>query len=224
MGFATSKDREDLQKISGIGPFIEEKLNALGIYTFAQISKMNSELEDKVNDAIEFFPGRIKRDEWAKQARKILDEGSERIENIEQTTIGETTEEPSNMQITERAREQVSQQEREREVARRMEMAEELLKNKSPVVRESSNDGDEVELDFGIIGFVSADEEKDDLQAIDGIGRFVEEKLNKIGIYKISQISNMTPEISDQVNDAIGLSPGRIDRDEWVLQAKRMMR
>ena len=92
--------QEDLQKISGIGPFIEEKLNALGIYTFAQISKMNSELEDKVNDAIEFFPGRIKRDEWSKQARKILDEGSERIENIDQTTIGETTEEPSNIQIT----------------------------------------------------------------------------------------------------------------------------
>ena len=109
-------------------------------------------------------------------------------------------------------------------MARRMEMAEELLKKKTLVERESANDSDEIEIDYGIIGFVSPDEEKDDLQAIDGIGRFVEEKLNKIGIYKISQISKMTPEISDQVNDSIGLSPGRIERDEWVLQAKRMMR
>jgi predicted flap endonuclease-1-like 5' DNA nuclease len=34
---------------------------------------MNSELEDKVNEAIEFFPGRVKRDEWPKQARKFVD-------------------------------------------------------------------------------------------------------------------------------------------------------
>ena len=224
LGFATSKDRQDLQKISGIGPFIEEKLNALGIFTFNQISKMNSELEEKVNDAIEFFPGRIKRDEWSKQARKIIDEGVEGIENGGRTPMGGKTTEPSASEIIETAEEQVSKQEGDREVARRMEMAEELLKKKTFVERESMNDSDEIEIDYGIIGFVSPDEEKDDLQAIDGIGRFVEEKLNKIGIYKISQISKMTPDISDQVNDSIGLSPGRIERDEWVLQAKRMMR
>ena len=28
----------------------------------------------------------------------------------------------------------------------------------------------------------------------------------------------------EQVNQAIGLGPGRIDRDEWVLQAKRLIR
>ena len=185
---------------------------------------MNSELEEKVNDAIEFFPGRIKRDEWSKQARKIIDEDVESIENGGRSTMGEKTTEPSASEIIETAEEQVSKQEGSREVARRMEMAEELLKKKTLVERESTNDSDEIEIDYGIIGFVSPDEEKDDLQAIDGIGRFVEEKLNKIGIYKISQISKMTPEISDQVNDSIGLSPGRIERDEWVLQAKRMMR
>ena len=30
--------------------------------------------------------------------------------------------------------------------------------------------------------------------------------------------------ISEEVNQAIGLGPGRIDRDEWVLQAKRLIR
>ena len=48
--------------------FIEQKLNALGIFTFEQISKMDSEIEEQVNIAIEFFPGRVKRDEWARQA------------------------------------------------------------------------------------------------------------------------------------------------------------
>ena len=62
---------DDLQKIKGIGPFIEDKLHALGIYTFDQVGRMTAELEETVNVAIEFFPGRVKRDEWAKQARKF---------------------------------------------------------------------------------------------------------------------------------------------------------
>ena len=63
--------RDDLQTIKGIGPFIEDKLHALGIFTFNQVGNMTSELEETVNVAIEFFPGRVKRDEWAKQARKL---------------------------------------------------------------------------------------------------------------------------------------------------------
>ena len=63
---------DDLQRINGIGPFIEDKLNALGIYTFDQVGKMTPELEETVNVAIEFFPGRVKRDEWAKQARNFV--------------------------------------------------------------------------------------------------------------------------------------------------------
>ncbi|MGB1797318.1 MAG: hypothetical protein ACPHJ5_05335, partial [Candidatus Thalassarchaeaceae archaeon] len=69
---ATLVARDDLQTIKGIGPFIEEKLNALGITTFRQVANMDSELEDQVNEAIEFFPGRVRRDEWARQAGELL--------------------------------------------------------------------------------------------------------------------------------------------------------
>ena len=72
LGVATAADKDDLQTIKGIGPFIEEKLYALGIYTFSQISKMTPEIEEEVNVAIEFFPGRVKRDEWARQASEFL--------------------------------------------------------------------------------------------------------------------------------------------------------
>ena len=71
LGVAKESEKDDLKAIKGIGPFIEEKLNALGIYTYSQMSKMKGELEDQVNEAIEFFPGRVKRDEWVTQA-KIL--------------------------------------------------------------------------------------------------------------------------------------------------------
>ena len=68
----TTKD--DLQVLKGVGPFIEEKLNALGITTYRQIANMNAKQEEQVNKAIEFFPGRIKRDQWANQAKILLGE------------------------------------------------------------------------------------------------------------------------------------------------------
>jgi predicted flap endonuclease-1-like 5' DNA nuclease len=71
IGFATHADKDDLDEIDGIGPFIEEKLNSLGIYKFSQIARMDSELEDRVNEAIEFLPGRVKRDRWVDQANVL---------------------------------------------------------------------------------------------------------------------------------------------------------
>ena len=71
LGVATVSEADDLQKIKGIGPFIAEKLFALGIYTFKQVGNMTPEIEEEVNVAIEFFPGRVKRDEWAKQAKEL---------------------------------------------------------------------------------------------------------------------------------------------------------
>jgi hypothetical protein len=33
---------------------------------------MKGDLEDQVNIAIEFFPGRVKRDQWVMQAKELL--------------------------------------------------------------------------------------------------------------------------------------------------------
>jgi len=74
IGVATSDEKDDLQRIKGVGPFIEDKLNALGIYTFEQVGNMTSKIEEQVNIAIEFFSGRIKRDKWAKQAKKLANQ------------------------------------------------------------------------------------------------------------------------------------------------------
>ena len=71
LGVATIDEKDDLQTIKGIGPFIAEKLYALGIYTFEQVGNMTPKIEEEVNKAIEFFPGRVKRDEWARQAKEL---------------------------------------------------------------------------------------------------------------------------------------------------------
>jgi len=70
---ATLVVSDSLSDIKGIGPFIEEKLNMLGITTYAQLAEMDEEMMDRVNEAIEFFPGRVKRDRWVEQARGFVD-------------------------------------------------------------------------------------------------------------------------------------------------------
>ena len=71
LGVATIGEKDDLQAIKGVGPFIAEKLNALGIFTFEQVGNMTPEIEEQVNVAIEFFSGRVKRDKWAEQAKQL---------------------------------------------------------------------------------------------------------------------------------------------------------
>ena len=71
IGRATAAEADDLKVIAGIGPFLEKKLHAAGIYTFAQIARFNQEDTDRVNDIIEFFPGRIQRDNWVGQSAAL---------------------------------------------------------------------------------------------------------------------------------------------------------
>lgn len=71
-GKASDAEKDDLKLISGIGPFIEKKLNGIGIYTFSQISKFSPKDIDDITSLIEFFPGRIKRDNWTKQAKDLM--------------------------------------------------------------------------------------------------------------------------------------------------------
>ena len=73
IGTARKEDKNDLKMISGIGPYIEEQLHTLYIYTFTQISKFTKEDIEAVTEAIEFFPGRIERDNWVGQARELAE-------------------------------------------------------------------------------------------------------------------------------------------------------
>ncbi len=68
----TAANKDNLQLINGIGPFIEEKLNQIGIYAFEQIEQFDDEIIERVTEAIQFFPGRIKRDDWVGQASELF--------------------------------------------------------------------------------------------------------------------------------------------------------
>jgi len=168
-GIATEAEKDDLKMISGIGPFIEERLHALDIYTFRQISKFTPQDISTINDAIEYFSGRIEKDEWVIQAQELV---------------------------------------------RREDLMIELFKRISE--RKTI-------IYYNRIG-TAKKEEADNLTIISGIGGWIQEKLNALDIYTFRQISNFTKEDIQAVTEAIEYFPGRIERDEWILQARELIR
>ena len=168
-GTATEDEKDDLKMISGIGPFIEERLNALDIYTFRQISKFSDRDIERINTALSYFSGRIERDGWVSQAAELVHN-----KDIRTDLFKRISDRRSNIQ-------------------------------------------------YNRIG-TAKKEEADDLTVISGIGGWIMEKLNAIEIYTFRQISNFTNEDIDAVTEAIEFFPGRIERDEWIIQAKELVR
>jgi len=64
---------DDLKEISGVGPKLEEKLNAAGIYKFEQIANWTEENIREFDELLAFH-GRIERDEWLSKARELHEE------------------------------------------------------------------------------------------------------------------------------------------------------
>jgi NADH-quinone oxidoreductase subunit E len=62
--------RDNLQRIKGIGPVNEQKLNALGIFHFDQIAKWGRPEIRWVGTYLA-FPGRIDREHWCAQGAKL---------------------------------------------------------------------------------------------------------------------------------------------------------
>ena len=62
----------------------------------------------------------------------------------------------------------------------------------------------------------------DDLKVIKGIGPKFEGDLNSKGIYYYRQIANWSAADVEMVEGIIDSIPGRIQRDEWVKQAKTL--
>jgi len=74
---------DDLKLIKGVGPKLEKLLNTLGFYHFDQIAKWSAEELSWVDENLEGFKGRVSRDNWVEQARKLASgqetEFSERV-------------------------------------------------------------------------------------------------------------------------------------------------
>ncbi|WP_455245029.1 hypothetical protein [Petrachloros mirabilis] len=68
--FLNSSQKDDLKKISGIGPVLERALNKMGTYSYIQIAKWTSGDIAHVAAKIGTAPDRIKREKWIAAAKK----------------------------------------------------------------------------------------------------------------------------------------------------------
>lgn len=80
IGHSDAFNKDDLTKIEGLSPFIEDKLNQLGIFSFSQISRFTKEDIETITQLIEYFPGRIQRDNWVGQAKALESKKATHIE------------------------------------------------------------------------------------------------------------------------------------------------
>lgn len=62
---------DDLKMIKGVGPKLEIMLNEHGFYHFDQIAGWSAAEVAWVNDNLAGFKGRVSRDNWVEQARKL---------------------------------------------------------------------------------------------------------------------------------------------------------
>jgi predicted flap endonuclease-1-like 5' DNA nuclease len=74
IGEAEFEEPDALTEIEGLDEFSQKKLNALGIITLEQLSRMDAATADVINDALEFPPSRIRKMMWAEQARQLMSE------------------------------------------------------------------------------------------------------------------------------------------------------
>ncbi len=59
----------------------------------------------------------------------------------------------------------------------------------------------------------------DDLTKIKGVGPALARDLHSLGFHTFQQLSELNPEQISQINDQIGF-PGRVERENWIGQAR----
>ncbi len=63
-----AESRDDLKLIAGIGPALEKKLNACGIFTYRDLAMLNDRDIERIEATIK-FAGRVRREDWIGQAK-----------------------------------------------------------------------------------------------------------------------------------------------------------
>lgn len=64
---------DDLERIRGVGPVLRQRLNKLGITTFAQIAAFTEADMARLDEVLD-FKGRIAREGWVEQAKALRDQ------------------------------------------------------------------------------------------------------------------------------------------------------
>lgn len=194
LGLDSARDgkADDLKKIKGIGKVNEDKLNGLGIFHYDQIADWK---RPQIRWAGQYlsFAGRIDREDWVGQARGLSGKTAPSSAPAAGlvSSSSEATEKPAAP-----AKPSKSEAASEPEAAKGLDDAERPASLAKP-------EGGKA----------------DDLKQIKGVGPKIESTLNSLGIFHFHQIAVWKDDNKDWIDGYLRFK-GRIDREDWISQAK----
>lgn len=198
---------DELQRISGVGPKLEKTLHSLGFYHFRQIADWTRNESDWVDEHLR-FKGRIEREEWIPQAKLLADGketeftrlyGSGGMKTDDgKAKSGERTRKPESRPAAKVGKDAPAPK------VQPLSAAESVATGvaKAPRKLKEPRDG-----------------AADDLKRISGIGPKLEKTLHKLGFFHFDQVAEWTPDEVQWVDENLRFK-GRIEREEWIAQAK----
>ena len=193
---ARGRAPDDLKRISGVGPKIERTLNDEGIYYFDQIAGFDGR-DLAWADRTLGFHGRVVRDRWMPQARRLAEEK----DAAAATPVGYRTAEGASGNAPVNTPLRLAEAEALR-----------LIEREGGYAATSQNRPDVLMRDGPVGG------RKDDLKRIKGVGDKLERVLNGLGVYYFRQIAAFSATDIAWVDSKLKFK-GRIIRDRWVPQA-----
>jgi len=193
-GLEAARDNraDDLKKIKGIGKVNEDKLNGMGIFHYDQIADWK---RPEIRWAGQYlsFAGRIDREDWVGQARGLS--GKQTISSPPAAGLVSAASDASEKPAVS-AKPSRSKETSDPAAAKGLDDAERPASLAKP-------DGGKA----------------DDLKQIKGVGPKIETTLNSLGIFHFHQIAVWNDDNKDWIDGYLRFK-GRIDREDWVNQAK----
>ena len=241
--------RDDLRRIQGITPEIEQLLNSLGVTRFAQVARWTAADIERIGGLLG-QPARIEREDWIAQAARLEQGGAaEPVGEVRPQQTVTRAQAPSQpvpaappsppassvvsasvagaavASLAAAAGERTAEPSASDRPATEPLPAEEVSAEPSEPGQPRSELGHLRSVrSEGLRGAQSPLDPRtgggmDDLKRIRGIGVLIEKKLNSMGVTRYEQIAKWTSTDIDRVSHVLDFK-GRIERENWVEQAR----
>jgi predicted flap endonuclease-1-like 5' DNA nuclease len=209
---------DNLCRIGGITPEIEEKLYALGVSRYSEIAQWSPAAVERFDRELG-TGGRISRENWIEQAQILSRGGDTRFSR--EFDIRARGEAPRPIRLPDAIREHeaaVAAGQAPAPAAPRTDLGS-LRSVRSKAYQDTSEPGPEAARRVASRSRVVRSGAADDLKRIRGIGVLTEKRLVAMGVASYEDIANWTREDIDRVSAQLDFK-GRIERENWVEQAR----
>jgi len=207
---------DNLCRIGGITPEIEEKLYALGISRYSEIAQWAPATVERIDRELG-TGGRIARENWIEQAQILSRGGDTRFSReFDIRTQGQA---PRPIKLPDAIREhEAAVAAGQAQAPARTDLGS-LRSVRSKAYQDTTEPGPEAARSVASRSRVLRTGSPDDLKRIRGIGVLIEKRLNGMGVSTYEDIANWTREDIDRVSGQLDFK-GRIERENWVEQAR----